>query len=68
MFLLLIKIVDQMEVIVPQNVFMPELHESLGKEGAELLVNCIEKIPHSLLNAKPQSDQNVSFGKRECIK
>lgn len=42
---------------------MPELHELLAREGAELLVDCVERLPDSLLNAKPQSDQNVSFGK-----
>lgn len=52
---------------IQPNIFMPELHDTLAKVGADLLVDCIERMPNSLMNAKPQCDQNVSFGELDIL-
>lgn len=43
---------------------MPELHERLSSLGAELLSECVLNLDASLENAKPQSDENVTYGKK----
>lgn len=56
------EILAQKEITIPKNVLMPELHETLANEGAELLVNCIKNAPDSLQSARKQSDGNISYG------
>lgn len=41
---------------------MPDLHTTLAKLGAELLTDCVLNLDDSLKNAKPQNNDNVSFG------
>lgn len=41
---------------------MPELHNMLSSEGAKLLLECIHDLPTKLMNAKPQSNQGVTYG------
>lgn len=57
------KILAQKEVQVPENVMMPELYAVMASAGAALLVQCLLNLPEYLRNAKPQSDENVSYGK-----
>lgn len=48
---------------MPKNVLMPELYNTMANEGADLLAKCIQNLPDYLRNAKPQSDENASYGK-----
>lgn len=49
------EILSQRQAIVPDNVLMPELHDALSKDGADLLLECIEDLPASVRNARPQT-------------
>lgn len=42
---------------------MPDLYTVMAIEGAELLVQCMQNLPEHLRNAKPQSEENASYGK-----
>lgn len=44
------------------DMLMPELHSELAQVGAKLLVDCVNRIPISLIEAKPQDDAVVSYG------
>lgn len=56
------EILAQKEVIIPKNVLMPHLHETLANEGAQLLFDCIENAPNSFQNAKQQNDSDATYG------
>lgn len=56
------EILAQKEIEIPKNVLMSELHTTLAKEGAQLLVNCIESAPDSFRNAKQQDEHNITYG------
>lgn len=62
MLLDLRKVLAQREVPVPPNVLMPELYTVMAKEGADLLTQCMQNLPECLRQAKPQSNENVSYG------
>lgn len=53
----------QRQVNVPESVLMPELHDTLSRQGAELLNDFIQRIPDSLNEAREQSDSNITYGK-----
>lgn len=57
------KVLAQTEVPVPKNVLMSELYAVMAERGAKLLVECISNLPEYLRNAKPQSNENASYGK-----
>lgn len=38
---------------------MPELHDTLAKEGALLLLNSLEKFP---CDGQPQTNEGVTYG------
>lgn len=42
---------------------MPELHDTLSNEGADLLVDCLHDLDKRLKDAKPQNPEYVSYGK-----
>lgn len=56
------EILAQKELPVPKNVLMPDLHETLANEGAQLLLDCIENAPDSFQNTKQQNDTGVTYG------
>lgn len=58
----ILKILAQREVAIPKNVLMPELHTAMANEGADLLAECMQNLSEYLRNAKPQSDENASYG------
>lgn len=47
---------------MPENVLMSELHANLSTLGAELLNECVENMPDSLNNARPQGTENITYG------
>lgn len=57
------EVLGQKEIVIKPNILMPELHAQMAEEGAQLLLRCIEDFPNSFQNAKPQSEENVSYGK-----
>lgn len=63
-------IVLQSSVKITEDMKMPKLHEKLAKLGAGKLVETLHNLPDNLSNAKPQSNENVTFGKKliDCLK
>lgn len=55
-------IIAQKVIPIPKNVLMPELHQTLANEGAQLLLDCIHRVPDSLKSSRMQSDSNVTYG------
>lgn len=41
---------------------MPELHATLAKEGAQLLVSCINNMPQIFANAMQQNNEDATYG------
>lgn len=58
------EILSQRQVIVPDTVLMPELHDMLSKDGADLLLECIDNLPASISNARPQNNGDATYGNR----
>lgn len=56
------EILDQCEVPIPNDVLMPDLHDLLAGHGANLLLKCINDLPMSIQNAKPQRDNDATYG------
>lgn len=48
---------------VSNDIKLPELTEELSTIGANMLVDCLRHLPHSLGNAQPQSNEGVTYGK-----
>ena len=61
------EIIAQAQVEIKSDMLMPELHEKLSTCGAKLLVESLEQIPDSLVNAKPQNESNVTYGKHTIL-
>lgn len=55
-------VIAQQTVPIGPDTLMPELHSKLAQVGANLLLDCVNRIPHSLLEAKPQDNAVVSYG------
>lgn len=60
-------ILSQRQATIPDNVLMPELHEALAKDGAELLLECFEDLPASVRNARPQNGDATYGNYRRCL-
>ncbi|XP_061710613.1 methionyl-tRNA formyltransferase, mitochondrial [Cydia pomonella] len=58
------EIINQRTVPVPKDILLPELTEQLSEIGAEMLVDCMRTLPESLANAKPQSEEGVTYAKK----
>ncbi|XP_068631239.1 methionyl-tRNA formyltransferase, mitochondrial isoform X2 [Battus philenor] len=58
------EIISQQEVPVLKDIKLPELTEQLSKIGADMLVECLKHLPQSLQNAKPQSEEGVTYAKK----
>ncbi|XP_013164591.1 PREDICTED: methionyl-tRNA formyltransferase, mitochondrial [Papilio xuthus] len=58
------EIISQEEVAVSNDIKLPELTEQLSTIGAEMLVDCLRHLPHSLENAQPQSNEGVTYAKK----
>ncbi|XP_028171630.1 methionyl-tRNA formyltransferase, mitochondrial [Ostrinia furnacalis] len=58
------EIISQRRVQVPKDIKLPELTEQLSDLGADMLVDCIRELPHSLTNAQPQSRDGVTYAKK----
>lgn len=56
-------IVSQIPIKIESDMKMPDLHNKLGRLGAEELVRVLKHLPQALSNTKPQSDKDVTFGK-----
>lgn len=56
------EILAQKEVVIPKNVLMPDLHETLANEGAQLLLDCIGNAPDCFHNVKQQNDRDATYG------
>lgn len=56
------EIISQQKVPVSKDIKLPELTEQLSKIGAEMLVECLRNLPHSLENAQPQCSEGVTYG------
>ncbi|XP_016973760.1 methionyl-tRNA formyltransferase, mitochondrial [Drosophila rhopaloa] len=54
-------ILAQREVPIEPDVFMPELHASLAKLGAELLVDTVNNLSERLKEDIPQDNTNASY-------
>lgn len=50
---------------MPKDVLMPELHAVMANEGADLLAQCMQNLPEYLRNARPQNNENASYGKKD---
>lgn len=57
------EIVSQCSVPVADDILMPDLHDTLSKHGADLLLDCINNLPHSIENAQPQNNSDATYGK-----
>lgn len=55
-------VIAQQTVPIGPDMLMPKLHSQLAQVGAKLLVDCVNRIPNSLLESKPQDDAGVSYG------
>lgn len=62
------EIISQRKVPVSKNIKLPELTKQLSDIGAEMLVECISTLPQSIENAKPQSEEGVTYGKLSEMK
>ncbi|XP_021203016.2 methionyl-tRNA formyltransferase, mitochondrial isoform X2 [Bombyx mori] len=58
------EIISQRKVPVSKNIKLPELTKQLSDIGAEMLVECISTLPQSIENAKPQSEEGVTYAKK----
>ncbi|XP_075971744.1 methionyl-tRNA formyltransferase, mitochondrial [Anticarsia gemmatalis] len=58
------EIISQVKVPVSNDVRLPELTEELSGIGADMLVDCIRTLPHSLTNTIPQSSDGVTYAKK----
>lgn len=47
---------------------MPELHQELAEEGANLLLEVVKGYPKSFENPLKQNEQDASYGKFKIIK
>lgn len=56
------EIICQKKLAISKDVKLPELTEELSDMGADMLVECIKRLPDSLANAKPQSEDGVTYG------
>lgn len=59
------EIISQKKISISKHIKLPELTERLSDIGADMLVDCLRTLPTSLKNAKPQSDEGVTYGKFE---
>lgn len=41
---------------------MPDLHTDLSQLGADLLLDTVQNLNQSLLNAQPQDESKASYG------
>ncbi|XP_044756525.1 methionyl-tRNA formyltransferase, mitochondrial [Coccinella septempunctata] len=55
------KILSQNSFNIPDDMYMPELSNALGALGAKELINCLKDLPNRLINAKPQSENGISY-------
>lgn len=58
------EIISQVKVPVSEDVKLPELTDELSEIGADMLVDCIQSLPTSLTNARPQSSEGVTYAKK----
>ncbi|XP_059046129.1 methionyl-tRNA formyltransferase, mitochondrial isoform X2 [Achroia grisella] len=58
------EIISQKIVPISQDIRLPELTEQLSEIGADMLVQCIESLPDSLTQTKPQSSEGVTYAKK----
>jgi methionyl-tRNA formyltransferase len=66
-------IINQESVEIHPNMKMRELYTTLGKLGANSLINTLETLPHSLCTAKPQPSDGVTYAPKvnaslACVK
>ncbi|KAL3276437.1 hypothetical protein HHI36_011820 [Cryptolaemus montrouzieri] len=55
------EIISQKSVEIREDMYMPELHQVLGIVGANELIECLRDLPNKLENAKPQSQENITY-------
>ncbi|XP_047984137.1 methionyl-tRNA formyltransferase, mitochondrial isoform X2 [Leguminivora glycinivorella] len=58
------EIISQRTVPVPKDILLPELTDQLSDIGADMLVECMRSLPESLANARPQSEEGVTYAKK----
>ncbi|XP_041971339.1 methionyl-tRNA formyltransferase, mitochondrial [Aricia agestis] len=58
------EIISQVRVPVSTEIKLPELTEQLSDIGADMLVECLKTLPTSLENARPQSNEGVTYAKK----
>ncbi|XP_053997292.1 methionyl-tRNA formyltransferase, mitochondrial isoform X4 [Hylaeus anthracinus] len=56
------EIVLQEKINIGEHETLPELYARLAKLGATLLVNVLENLPQILQSARPQDEENVTYG------
>lgn len=57
------EIVMQSKVQIQSNMRRLELHDTLGELGASCLVTALRNLPETLMQAQPQSNIGVTYGK-----
>lgn len=57
------EIISQVKVPVSSDIKLPELTEKLSEMGADMLVDCIKRLPMSLINTMPQGSDGVTYGR-----
>lgn len=58
-----LQILAQKEVPISNDCLMPELYETLSKEGANLLVDCLHDLDSKLENAQQQMPDQITYGR-----
>ncbi len=48
---------------ISDDCLMPQLHDTLSKEGANLLIDCLHDIDSRLENAQQQNPDCITYGK-----
>lgn len=43
---------------------MPKLHDEMASLGGQLLAECVENLENVLRDARPQSNEGVTYGKQ----
>ncbi|CAG4993334.1 unnamed protein product [Parnassius apollo] len=58
------EIISQKVVPVTKDIKLPELTKQLSSIGADMLVECLRNLPQSLENARPQSNEGVTYARK----
>lgn len=51
-------------IVLGADELMPSLHSRLAQMGAECLIETISSLPECLKTARPQNNDNVSYGNK----